>query len=212
MTAIAPTTRGTIGILRRLMRPQAEPFEKCDLCSAPLAPQHNHLVEPGSRRLLCACHACCVLFSGQQNARFRRVPQFAVRLTDFQLTDAQWDSLFIPINLAFFFHNSSDGRTVAVYPSPAGATESLLELEAWQEIAAANPRLRALQPDVEALLVNRTTSQHEHYLVSIDRCYELVGLIRTNWKGLSGGPKVWDAIHRFFENLKAAVTEASNHA
>ncbi len=194
------------------MRPQAEPIEKCDLCSAPLVPQHEHLVEPGSRRLLCACQACAVLFSSQQNARFRRVPQFAVRLTDFQLTDAQWDSLLIPINLAFFFHNSSNGRTVAVYPSPAGATESLLELDAWQEIVAANPRLQSLQPDVEALLVNRTTSEHEYYLVSIDRCYELVGLIRTNWKGLSGGPKVWEAIHLFFENLKSTATEASSHA
>ena len=212
MTAAAPTTRGTIGALRRLMRPQAEPIEKCDLCSAPLAPQHEHLVETGSRRLLCACQACAVLFSSQQNASFRRVPQFAVRLTDFQLTDAQWDSLLIPINLAFFFHNSSTGRTVAVYPSPAGATESLLELDAWQEIVAANPRLQALRPDVEALLVNRTTSEQEYYLVSIDRCYELVGLIRTNWKGLSGGPKVWEAIHLFFENLKSTATEASSHA
>jgi hypothetical protein len=87
-----------------------------------------------------------------------------------------------------------------------------LELDAWQEIATANPRLQLLQPDVEALLVNRTTSQPEYYLVSIDRCYELVGLIRTNWKGLSGGPKVWEAIHLFFENLKSTATEASSHA
>lgn len=212
MSAIAPTTRGTISTLRRLMRSPAEPIEKCDLCSAPLAPYHEHLVEPGSRRLLCACQACAVLFSSQQNARFRRVPQLAVRLTDFQLTDAQWDSLLIPINLAFFFHHSSNGRTLAVYPSPAGATESLLELDAWQEIVTANPSLRSLQPDVEALLVNRTTSEHEYYLVSIDRCYELVGLIRINWKGLSGGPKVWEAIHLFFVNLKSIATEANSHA
>ncbi|HZZ29809.1 MAG TPA: DUF5947 family protein [Pirellulales bacterium] len=212
MTAAAPITRGTIGVLRRMIRPPTAPVEKCDLCSAPLASRHEHLVEPGSRRLMCACQACAVLFSSQQGARFRRVPQWAARLIDFQLSDAQWDSLLIPINLAFFFRNSSNGRTIAVYPSPAGATESLLDLEAWREIAAANPRLDEMRPDVEALLVNRTTAQFDYYLVSIDRCYELVGLIRSHWKGLSGGPKVWEAIHLFFENLKSTTTEASSHA
>ena len=57
-------------------------------------------------------------------------------LANFQMTDAQWDSLMIPINMAFFFRSSPDARMVAMYPSPAGATESLLSLEAWNEIAA----------------------------------------------------------------------------
>ena len=41
----------------------------------------------------------------------------------------------------------------AFYPSPAGATESLLPLTAWEEIVRENPALREMQPDVEALLV-----------------------------------------------------------
>ena len=44
---------------------------------------------------------------------------------------------------------------MALYPSPAGATESLLSLEAWQEIERENPQLTDMQADVEALLVNR---------------------------------------------------------
>jgi hypothetical protein len=135
-----------------------------------------------------------------------------VAFNDFQITDAQWDSLLIPINLAFFVFSSSAGRTIAIYPSPAGAMESLLEFEAWQELAAANPRLNEMQPEVEALLINRAAAVRSYYLVSIDRCYELVGLIRVHWKGLSGGTKVWEEIYRFFETLNSAATPSDRHA
>jgi hypothetical protein len=187
--------------LRQLVRPRS-PSERCELCSAGLPPEHAHLIEPATRRLLCSCEACALLFSGQQNAKFRRVPRDVQFLADFRLTDAQWDELHLPINLAFFFHSSPAGRVVAVYPSPAGATESLLTLEAWQALAEENPTLRTLEPDVEALLVNRVGPTREHYRVPIDQCYKLVGLIRTTWRGLSGGDEVWQAIGPFFRGLK----------
>jgi hypothetical protein len=93
-----------------------------------------------------------------------------------------------------------------MYPSPAGATESLLELEPWQELEAANPILKELEPDVEALLVNRVGGVRDHYLVPIDRCYELVGLIRKDWRGLSGGTEVWRTLDGFFSGIKASAT------
>ena len=46
-------------------------------------------------------------------------------------------------------------RASRFYPSPMGATESLLGLDAWERLEAANPVLGELEPDVEALLVNR---------------------------------------------------------
>ena len=49
----------------------------------------------------------------------------------------------IPINLAFFYRDSASGKMMAMYPSPAGATESLLSLESWGEIAAQNSALQA---------------------------------------------------------------------
>ena len=122
-------------------------------------------------------------------------------LPEFRLTDVQWDELHLPISLAFFFHSSTAGRVVAAYPSPAGATESLLTLEAWHELEGENPILREMEPDVEALLVNRVGAAREHYRVPIDECYRLVGLIRTNWRGLSGGAEVWAEIQRFFTRL-----------
>jgi hypothetical protein len=129
-------------------------------------------------------------------------------LANFQLTDGQWENLLIPINMAFFFLSSVEGKVVALYPSPAGAVESLLPLDAWNEIVQENPILSQLQPDIEALLVNRVgqareLSSAEFYIAPIDACYKLVGLIRANWKGLSGGSEVWAEIGRFFSELRS---------
>ena len=41
----------------------------------------------------------------------------------------------------------------------------------------------------------------EHWLVPIDDCYELVGLIRSSWRGFGGGEEVWTQIERFFGDL-----------
>ena len=51
----------------------------------------------------------------------------------------------------------------------------------------------------------------EHFIVPIDACYELVGLIRLKWRGLSGGEEVWKAIEEFFERLRsrAVAVESS---
>ena len=47
----------------------------------------------------------------------------------------------------------------------------------------------------------------EYYLLPMDECYKLVGLIRTHWKGLSGGTEVWQQIGEFFKNLKMRSEE-----
>ncbi len=118
------------------------------------------------------------------------------------MTDTQWDDLMIPISLAFFSHSSPAGRVVAFYPGPAGAAESTMGLDAWRGIEEANPDLLSMRPDVEALLVNRVGSTREYFLVPIDECYRLVGLIRIHWRGLSGGALVWGAIADFFDELR----------
>jgi Family of unknown function (DUF5947) len=201
MNSTQPTGRRPFTALRELARKRA-PSERCELCSAEIGGDHQHLVEPAQRRLLCCCDPCAILFSGQQDARYRRVPHRIQLLPDFRLTDDQWDSLHIPINLAFLFHSSPAGRVIALYPSPAGATESLLPLEAWDDLVEENPILRELEPDVESLLVNRVGHTREYFRVPIDECYKLVGLIRASWRGLSGGAEVWEEVGRFFDSLK----------
>ena len=100
-----------IGLLRRFVRPRAVAAERCDLCGAELAPEHTHLFEPPTRQLVCSCEACAILFSGQTETKYRRVPRRVRYLADFRLSDAQWESLMLPIGMAFFFHSSPAGKT-----------------------------------------------------------------------------------------------------
>ena len=203
--------------LRGFVRRPA-PIERCELCNAALPPEHQHLIEPANRKLSCACEACAILFPTQGDKKYKRVPRHIRYLADFQLTDSQWDGLMMPINMAFFFANAA-GRVTAVYPSPAGATESLLPLETWAEIAAENPELPSMEPDVEALLVNRLGAHrgfpvNQYYLLPIDQCFKLVGLVRTNWRGFSGGEELWQELGRYFAALaeRAVLVEERQNA
>jgi len=212
------TTAQAFETLRQFARGERRSVEHCELCSTEVRPEHPHLFDIYKKRLLCACDACGLLFCGRKDAKFKVVPRRVRRLTNFHLTDAEWDALLIPINLAFFIQGSDSGVT-ALYPSPAGATESLLTLEMWTSIAEANPVLQLLQPDVEALLVNRVGHARgavaaEYYIAPIDACYRLVGLIRMHWHGLSGGEEVWREIGNFFAQLrsKAEVVSQEAHA
>lgn len=209
---IRDTSQG-FDILRQFARKPRRQAEQCEMCSAELAAEHPHLIEVTQRRLHCACDACAMLFSNRSNAKYKRVPRDSRLLVNFQMTDADWDTLLIPINLAFFFQNSLSSQVSAFYPSPAGATESLLPLEAWNSIVERNPILRQMEADVEALLVNRVGAARgmaaaEYYIVPIDACYKLVGLIRLHWRGLSGGTEVWKEVGDFFSELRRRAHRA----
>jgi hypothetical protein len=212
-----PGIEQAFGALRqftRSRRSSSEPLEHCELCSAGLAREHPHLVELTTRNIICACDACALLFDNAAVGKYKRVSRRALRLAELEMTDAQWDGLLIPINMAFFFRSSLEHRVVALYPSPAGAVESLLPMEAWREIEESHKALLQLKPDIEALLVNRVghahgLSQAEYYIAPIDDCYRLVGLIRMHWKGLSGGTEVWTEIGRFFSELRGRADVVS---
>ena len=197
--------------MRQFARREQRPVERCEMCGSGLRPEHPHLIELAHRKMVCACDACAMLFSGQAK-KYKRVPRRFHTLPHFQLTDAEWNGLMVPINMAFFFTSSLERRVVAMYPSPAGAMESLLAFDSWESIVDRNPALCGMEPDVEALLVNRLGhargySAPEYYLIPIDECYKLVGLIRAHWKGLSGGTEVWQHLGEFFKSLKARSNE-----
>ncbi|HEV2886512.1 MAG TPA: DUF5947 family protein [Jatrophihabitans sp.] len=186
------------------------------MCAVPIADEHSHVVNLESRALMCTCRACYLLFTDEvANLHYRAVPERYLSFADFTLDARAWDELQIPVGLAFLFRNSVQDRTIAFYPSPAGATESELSLEAWQRIVEAHPDLAVLRPDVEALLVRRTGSTGSTdatdgtgstagscYLVPIDACYELVGRLRMLWRGFDGGQQAHQAMDEFFETVR----------
>ncbi len=198
--------QSSLAVLRKFVRPRPV-AERCELCGAELRNEHQHLVELATRQIVCGCDACAILFSDQSAKKFRRVPRRIRSLMNFHLTDIQWNNLSLPISLAFFFHSTPEEKMVSLYPSPAGATESLLTLDAWYEIVAENPILEKMETDVEALLINRVGLKRDYFIAPMDECYKLVGLIRANWRGLSGGGEVWEKIEVFFADLKNRASE-----
>jgi len=191
--------------------PAAPQVQKCEMCAEVIGEWHGHVVDLEGRGLMCTCRGCALLFTAQGagGGRYKTVPERYRHATGVPLAEATWDSIGIPVGMAFFFTNSALERTVAFYPSPAGATESLLSLEAWTDLLAAIPALSDLEPDVEALLVRKDASGFEFFAVPIDACYELVGLVRTHWKGFDGGEEAWEAINEFFARLRERSEEVS---
>jgi hypothetical protein len=192
----------------------AQTEERCEICSEPVPDEHGHLVDLQVRNLMCACRGCYLLFTsdGAGGSRYRAVPDRYLTFSDLELSSSKWDSLQIPVGVAFFFLNSSIGRVAAFYPGPAGATESELPIETWDEVFGSSETLRTLEPDVEALLVRagtargdpgRSQGDAEFFVVPIDACYELVGRLRQLWRGFDGGSQAHRAMDEFFERVRA---------
>jgi Family of unknown function (DUF5947) len=202
--------------LRALAAANAEPAareqaqEQCELCGEPLQATHNHLLDLRTRQLMCACRACSLLFDRDAagGGHYRLVGDRRLRLEGFELDDAIWEELRIPVEMACFYKNSESGRVAAFYPSPMGATESRLELSAWREIEQSNQIVSRMRPDVEALIVNRTRGARDAWIVPIEDPYRLVAIIRTHWRGFTGGKEVWLQIDQFFEQLDRRAERA----
>jgi hypothetical protein len=187
----------------RTERPEISDHVRCEVCVQPIATEHQHVVHLSSRRLLCSCRPCYLLFQSEHaDLAYRAVPERYLRLG--AVTPQVWDNLELPVGTAFLFRNSALDQVVALYPGPAGATESALSLDAWDAVLAAVPGLALMQTDVEALLL-RTGG--EAFIVPIDTCYELVGHLRSLWRGFDGGQEVRAVLESFFDRVRIRSRE-----
>jgi hypothetical protein len=174
--------------------------EHCDLCGLTIADDHRHLLALVERRIVCSCETCWAMRSGEGD--YRPVGNRTLWLPELDVPDDLWASFQIPIGLAFFMQSTVTACVVAMYPSPAGATESELHFETWQRMVALNPVLGDLEPDIEGLIVNRLTEPAVYAIAPIDVCYALTGAIKLTWEGISGGTGVGEAVTRFFDELR----------
>jgi hypothetical protein len=181
--------------------------ERCDLCHTTIPDDHRHMLHLVERRIVCTCEACWALHSG--DAEYRPSGMRVVWLDGFACSDETWAAFAIPIGLAFLMRSTVTDSMVAFYPSPAGATESELPMEAWEPLVRDNPVLTQLEADAEALVVNRLADPPEYAIVPIDQCYALVGLIKSRWEGISGGSAIDTAVPEFFAGLRARAVPAS---
>jgi hypothetical protein len=196
---------GLRGLAKPRQQPPADsgPDERCDLCNTTVPSDHRHMLNLYERQIVCVCESCWALRSGEPD--FRPTGTRTLWLEGFQLPEELWAQFRIPIGLAFFMHSTVTNCIVAMYPSPAGATESELHFETWSRLVAMNPVLRDLEPDAEALIVNRVTDPPAYAIAPIDRCYMLVGLIKASWEGISGGAGVEEAIAGYFDELRVVA-------
>ncbi|MFE9174495.1 DUF5947 family protein [Streptomyces kebangsaanensis] len=190
------------GALARVIRSSAgrtasAPGEVCELCAAPVPEEHRHLYDTAEAEVRCACGPCSVLFtgSGAGGGHFRIVPRRRVRLPRVDTA-----ALGVPVGLVFFVPRD-DGTVTAQGPSPAGAMRWEVDAAAWRRLADRFPQLATVEPEVEALLVNTVQEFDHHWIVPIDDCFRMVATVRREWRGLSGGGRVWPAVQEFFAEL-----------
>jgi hypothetical protein len=193
-----PAVGGANGSLSAGASPEDE---LCDLCGITISADHRHLLQIAERRIVCACEACWAMRSGEGD--YRPTGNRTLWLPDLRLPDDLWAAFQIPIGLAFFMSSTVTECVVAMYPSPAGATESELHFESWARMTELNPVLRELEPDIEGLIVNRLTDPPVYAIAPIDQCYALTGAIKATWEGISGGAAVEHAVTEFFDDLRA---------
>jgi hypothetical protein len=180
--------------------------ELCDLCGTTIPEDHRHLLHLAERRIVCVCEACWGMRGGEGD--FRPTGQRTLWLERLDIPDDLWASFQIPIGLAFFMQSTVTDCVVAMYPSPAGATESELHFESWGRMLELNPVLARMEPDIEGLIVNRLADPPNYVIAPIDRCYALTGTVKASWEGISGGSGVERAVATFFDQLRGEAVPA----
>jgi hypothetical protein len=175
-----PDPRRALTALKRFVR-REEPAAHCDLCAASLRDEHDHLVEPETRSLVCACRPCALLFPEGPGARYRRIRSRAVRVPGLHFDDAALAALGVPVRLAILCPSQVHDAVFALFPNAAGATEATIPMVEWSAAVVAHPVLApvTIVPDAEALIIDQMSGRSRCFVASLDVCHHFIGLLRA---------------------------------
>ena len=105
--------------LRRFLDAEPKPRdpkpEVCELCGVAIPERHGHVVDLEKRRMMCACRPCYLLFTrqGAAGGKLRSVSERRLRIP---AESIPWESLDVPVGIAFFVRNSSDVPSSTMWP------------------------------------------------------------------------------------------------
>ena len=189
--------------------------ERCEMCSEPIADEHQHVVNVAARQLMCVCRACYLLFTDTRPSCVTARCRTAI----WRFPISRWIA-------APGRHCRSRSAWPSSSPTPRwGARSPSIPARpgrpnpSWTWIpgtrcSGADSRVDLLADDVEALLVrvpedgdDGETAQPQTYLVPIDACYEFVGRLRMLWRGFDGGQEARAFIDGFFAQIQARSRE-----
>ena len=194
-------THAALASLRAFTSPRLL-ADRCEFCTAPISRNHEHVLHPKSSLLRCACPACAEFFARLSADRPRRLETFARRLPKFELDKVTWHRLGVPIGLAYFSLRGASPEVVASFPGRSGVVQAAVPSALWRVLGETHAVLAALSPEVEALLVRRTSERRDYFHVSIDHCFRLTDLLRSN-QAKSTGPEN-ELLDDFFAELDQA--------
>jgi hypothetical protein len=181
----------------------SEASEPCEICRQPLGQRHRHVLDLERRTPCCVCVACALLFSTpREGARYQTLGDRVLVQPGLRLGATFLEELAIPVRLAFITSDPLYREWVATYPSVGGPTRAPLPADRCAELTRTQ-LVRALVPGLEALLLygRNPGDPLECFGVAVDRCYALVGTLRRQWRGFSGG-EVWGDVEAFFNDLR----------
>lgn len=179
------------------------------MCAAPLAgEEQRHLLDLIHHTFLSICNGCALAFGprGANAGTYRLVPTRHLALLDFQGTNELGTGPERWGKVAYLLRSSEAGRILILSLDPAGVRESTFDLECWRTLLKANPLLDSLEPDVEALLINRSAQPPSSYIVPIDTCSRLLGLLSRCQQNQKREQEIWEAIEAFFAEIQAEAS------
>ena len=202
------------------------PAARCDRCGVGLLPdpRHAHLFSYSRRSLLCACAACSApyregVIGKERSPAYRLVPSRVERIDALSLTQADWEELGIPVQIAFLLKNQREnGWRLGRGRGPSRLSQPGREYGIGHPAGGVDPPLvqllsaRATRAGRRSPARRQAPRQARYFRAPIDECYRLAGLLRSHWEGFAGGPRVGAAVDDFFAELasRAATDETDN--